>query len=129
MSELGMELDERLVYISEARFAQAGADGFSALFSRDEKPDAIVCGYDYIAFGLLNSADAAGISVPNQLSVIGFDDSIASGVYRLGLSTIGIDHRKRCNALVEMLIHRICKPDEPKKIMVIQSEFISRGTS
>ncbi|MBQ8510823.1 MAG: LacI family DNA-binding transcriptional regulator [Clostridia bacterium] len=128
MAKLGLPVDERLIYRSDLRYVQAGADGFAALFGRDEPPDAIICGYDYIAFGILNAAEAAGIAVPRELAVIGIDNIRATGIYRLGLTTIGMNCQLLCETLLELLLWRIREPDAPKRHIDLSYELIIRET-
>lgn len=127
--KLGMYLGEQYVYVSRFRFERAGADGFQALFSLDEPPDAIFCGYDYIALGVLNAAEAAGVKVPDDLAVIGSDNVRAAGAYRLGLTTIGVNHENVAEALVELLLRRIEHPEKPEQPVIIPAELYLRGTT
>ena len=129
LRQLGLPVDERYIYTSSLRFGQAGADGFQALFSLPEPPDAIICGYDYIALGVLNSADAAGIEVPRELAVIGADNLRAAGAYRLGLSTIGDNHERVADALVELLLWRIAHPNEPERQIMLPADLYLRATT
>ena len=129
MTKLVQGFDEHYLYVSRLRFEQAGADGFAALFSLPEPPDAIICGYDYIALGVLNAAEAAGIEVPRELAVIGADNERAAAAYRLGLSTIGINHAAVADALVELLLWRIDHPDAPERQITVPSELYLRGTT
>ena len=129
LKRLELPVDERYIHTSSLRFGQAGADGFQALFSLPEPPDAIICGYDYIALGVLNAADAAGIEVPRELAVIGSDNLRAASAYRLGLSTIGDNHERVADALVELLLWRIAHPDAPKRQITIPAELYLRATT
>lgn len=129
LQRLGLPVDERYIHTSTLRFGQAGADGFQALFSLPESPDAIICGYDYIALGVLNSAEAAGIKVPRELAVIGSDNLRAAGAYRLGLSTIGANHDRVADALVELLLWRIAHPDASERQITLPAELYLRATT
>ena len=129
LPRLELPVDERYIHVSSLRFGQAGADGFQALFSLPEPPDAIICGYDYIALGVLNSAEAAGIKVPRELAVIGSDNLRAASAYRLGLSTIGDNHERVADALVELLLWRIAHPDAPERQIALPAELYLRATT
>ncbi len=129
LQRLELPVDERYIHTSSLRFGQAGADGFQTLFSLPEPPDAIICGYDYIALGVLNSAEAAGIEVPRELAVIGADNLRAAGAYRLGLSTIGDNHERVADALVELLLWRIAHPDAPERQITLPAELYLRATT
>jgi LacI family transcriptional regulator len=70
--ELGVEFDRDLVVTG--RFDPAtGAGGIRRLLALPDPPTAVFCGNDAIATGVIRQADALGIDVPADLSVVGFD--------------------------------------------------------
>ncbi len=67
------------------------ADGTTALRYLAEKkilPRALVCGHDWVAFGVIRQALALGIRIPEDLAVIGFDDVPQSAEYSPGLTSL-----------------------------------------
>ncbi len=128
MAELGIPTDNRLIFRSSLYSNAAGAEGFSALFSLAEPPDAILCAYDYIALGVLNSAEAANIAVPQKLAVIGADDIKAAYAYRLGLTTLSADRNQIADFLIKLLLRRIRNPEAPPQQITIPWNLITRET-
>ena len=62
-------------WIFEGPFsADTGRAGFAAFSSTGQRPTAICCASDEIAFGAIDAARAAGLRCPEELSIIGFDD-------------------------------------------------------
>lgn len=64
------------------------SDAARALLNGDDKPTAILCGNDVIAYGVTQEAIRLGISVPDNLSVAGFDDLVWSRHLHPRLTTI-----------------------------------------
>lgn len=128
MAELGLPIDNRQIYRSKLYSSAAGAEGFDALFSGDTPPDAVLCAYDYIALGVLNCAQAAGMDVPGELAVIGADNIKAAYAYRLGLTTLAADREQMADTLIELLIRRIREPDAPLQQIAIPWNLIIRET-
>jgi LacI family transcriptional regulator len=60
------------------------------LLGQQERPTAVVCGNDVIAYGVLLEAERSGFSVPQDLSVVGFDDLDWSRHLRPSLTTIQV---------------------------------------
>jgi len=58
------------------------------MLAGDSKVTAIIAGNDTVALGILEAAAQSGVKVPEQLSVIGFDDNPLSGSPLIGLTTI-----------------------------------------
>lgn len=76
----------------------------------DGGPTAVVVANDQMALGLVAGLDAAGISVPGQVSVSGFDDNPDAAFYRPALTTVRVDlagQARRCvaAALAEHAAH------------------------
>jgi len=77
----GVEFDESLVVIGDYSFA-SGRAATRALLDRPAPPTAIFAGNDDMAAGALAVAHERDIAVPDQLSIVGFDDSdLASAVW------------------------------------------------
>jgi LacI family transcriptional regulator len=73
------------------------------LLDREVLPDAIVCGADIIAFGVLRILTAAGVSVPGRVKVIGFDDVAFASIITPSLTTVRQPTRLLAAEAVRML--------------------------
>jgi len=81
MASAGLHLRPELIAEGAYTF-ESGVSCGTLLLSRGERPTAIFCANDEMAAGLLQSARRAGIQVPGDLSVVGFDDfQIATQVW------------------------------------------------
>ena len=78
---------------------------------RKEQPTAVFCANDQMAFGVIRAAKEMGLAVPDDLSVVGFDNIPFSAYYNPSLTTVGIPMYDVGVAALEMLIHRISKKD------------------
>jgi LacI family transcriptional regulator len=67
---------------------QAGRDGLREVLRATPRPTAVVCGNDVLAIGALAECQAAGLAVPLQVSVTGFDDLEMAAVVTPGLTTV-----------------------------------------
>ncbi|MDR1237166.1 MAG: LacI family DNA-binding transcriptional regulator [Propionibacteriaceae bacterium] len=65
-----------------------GAQAFTELWKRPDRPTAIIAFSDIIAFGVLDTAREAGVSVPGEVSVTGFDDLAEASWISPALTTI-----------------------------------------
>ncbi|MDU0293533.1 LacI family DNA-binding transcriptional regulator [Saccharothrix longispora] len=73
MDAHGAGLDERLVRVGRFAF-EDGLDHARELLRLPDRPTAVVCGNDLQALGVYEAARQAGLRVPQDLSVVGFDD-------------------------------------------------------
>jgi LacI family transcriptional regulator len=85
------ELNISEIDISEDEYSiKSGYDrGLNALNSK-APPDGIICGDDLIALGVMQAASELGISVPNDLGIIGYDDVLYAALPQIMLTTIRV---------------------------------------
>jgi DNA-binding LacI/PurR family transcriptional regulator len=79
----------------------------AALLRLAHPPDAVYCLADVLAFGALSAVQAAGLRVPDDIGLAGFD-GLEEARYRVPtLTTIAPDFRQMAQAAVAALIERI----------------------
>ena len=74
MDEHGVPLDERLVRVGRLFAFEEGFDHARELLRLPDPPTAVLCGNDLQALGVYEAARQAGLRIPDDLSVVGFDD-------------------------------------------------------
>lgn len=73
---------------SGAFSTETGRTGMQRLLQSAERPTAICCADDEIAFGAVHAAHLAGVRCPDDLSIVGFDDGIWAAACQPALTTI-----------------------------------------
>jgi LacI family transcriptional regulator len=84
-----------------------GAEAFAALMALSPRPTAILCGNDTLALGVMLAAQRAGISMPEELSVTGFDDLPQSRFMSPPLTTVAVPAGEIGTRVADVLIERI----------------------
>lgn len=87
LAQHGLALDPRW-YVEVPYHLDDARQAARTLLLQAEKPTALVCGNDVIAYGVLLEAERRGLQVPRDLSVIGFDDLAWSRHLRPSLTTM-----------------------------------------
>jgi LacI family transcriptional regulator len=105
----------RLDVATAPRFDRgARIQAVNRLLQGTERPTAIICLFDELALTLMEEAARAGLSVPRDLSVVGFDNILASAYVAPGLTTFDASIRQCAREIAEMLFTVIVEqPDEP----------------
>ena len=106
---------------------QSGYDATRRLLARDLPFDALFAASDLIALGAARALAEAGLRVPEDVAIIGFDDIPASATTQPPLTTIAQDYRKAGEVLVDTLLRRIA--EEPTDTALLQPRLIVRGSS
>lgn len=86
-AEQGHPLDEQLIVPGDFDI-EAGASGARTLMAMRHRPTAIIAANDLAAFGAISELHAMGLRVPDDVSVLGFDDIAFARVFQPALSTI-----------------------------------------
>lgn len=97
-------------------------------FDRAEPPTAIFGGADIAALGVLRAAEERGLRVPQDLTVVGYDDIYASSINRVSLTTVDQSSRITGAESVRLLMERIDGRTEPRQF-VVAPRLVTRGTS
>ncbi|MCT7947546.1 LacI family DNA-binding transcriptional regulator [Shewanella septentrionalis] len=99
----GLELDEN--YIIEGKYSfESGVDGANKLIKLEHRPTAIVACNDEIAAGALFAARLAGLDIPVDLSIVGFEDSPFSRQTWPKLTTVHQPNAEIAQVATELLI-------------------------
>jgi LacI family transcriptional regulator len=94
--------------------------------SRQELPDAIVCGNDQMAIGAMRELQAAGIPVPADIAVAGFDDIRFGALFTPPLTTVRQSLRLLGERACSRLLERIANPALPRRAERLPTELIVR---
>jgi len=87
LAQAGIDFASELVIAGTGR-ADGGEQAVPRLLAMPERPTAAFCYNDMTAIGLLRAARGAGMSIPDDLSVVGFDDIPLASYVRPSLTTI-----------------------------------------
>jgi len=106
-----------------------GHTGTRQLLAADERPTVIVCGNDVVALGALNAAAELGIAIPDEVSIVGFDDLPTSSWALIQLTTVAFDLDAMSREAARLLVARVEGPeDDPYQHVVYPTEFRARRT-
>ena len=86
------------------------ADGWTAmraLLALDDPPDAVFCFNDLMAIGALRACADAGVSVPGQVAVAGFDDITEGRFANPRLTTVAADLDVLAREALRLLLRRV----------------------
>lgn len=94
--------------VSFANFTlESGIQQAEALLKLASPPDAVMAANDLLAMGAIHAALERGLSVPQELAVVGFDDIPISQWVRPRLTTLRQPHERMARECVELLVQRI----------------------
>jgi LacI family transcriptional regulator len=99
----------------------AGREGLRELLGGTPRPTAIICGNDVLAIGALAECQSAGIAVPRQISVTGFDDLEIASVVTPPLTTVHFPTAELGSYAAQHLLARLSgKPFEMRTELPVE---------
>ncbi|MGV9709632.1 LacI family DNA-binding transcriptional regulator [Gordonia sp. NPDC003424] len=123
------DLESHIVVVPGAHNEVAGADAARAIMAGAALPTAILAGNDRCAFGLLDVLTRAGIDVPGDVSLMGYDDSLLSDNPRIDLTTIHQDsHELACRA-VDFAVDLLEETPRDTYDAILEPSLMVRGTT
>ena len=118
LNEAGLALDKNLLFPGDFTL-QAGYNAGAAIANKRPRPSAVFCENDETAIGAMQAFKQAGLRIPQDISVAGFDDIAFSAFCDPPLTTIAQPAeefgRTAITLLIDLLNGKLCKA--PKVIM------------
>jgi len=125
ITDRGREVDEAL--ITEGDFTEAGGY-YSMQRLLLAKPDAVFAASDIMALGAIRAAREAGLRVPDDLAVVGFDDLPIATVSDIQLTTVRQPVVQFGAKAVEVLIDLIENGIDPPRHIILDTELVIRDS-
>lgn len=108
---------------------QGGFEAAMRLLKPSKRPDAIFCANDITALGTLDAARKLGIRVPDQLSVIGFDDIPMAQWAAYDLTTVRQPVEEMIEASVALLLERVDNLSLGSVLKFLPGTLVRRGSA
>ena len=109
---------------------ESGHDAATRILAMAERPTAVFCSADMVAFGLISGLQAGGLRVPEDISVVGFDDIEMSAYYVPALTTIRQDRQRLGSSAAKALLDRFSRPAGlPIPDVAIPVELVVRAST
>ena len=112
---------------------ETGDQGAGVLLELDEPPTGVLCFSDVIAVGVIAAIQNSGRSVPEDVSVVGFDDNPIARRTRPALTTVHQDSQAKGRAATELLVSELDRarksPAKRARHIVLPTELVVREST
>jgi LacI family transcriptional regulator, galactose operon repressor len=123
----GVELASR--HIIRGDFTHPAGCAAMHRLLEDEPPDAVFCVNDAVAFGAIDAARDAGVAIPDDLWVVGFDDTELASWPAFNLTTVRQSTDELAEVGVDLLLGRLRDRDGPRDVRRLRAELIVRRST
>lgn len=124
----GISFDKELLSLDEF-VEDGGCRAAERLLALKEPPTAILAADDLMAFGAMRAIKERGLSIPGDISIIGFNDTPLAAYVDPPLSSVGIFVYDLGYSAGEILINQLQEPDGHKKHVIIPAGLKTRGST
>jgi LacI family transcriptional regulator len=127
----GLDPERAIIDITTtAQNAREGEASVEKVLYAKAKPSAVFCANDLLALGLMRGLVKRGVSIPNDLALVGYDDVEFASVLSVPLTSIRQPKYELGHAAAQLLIEEASHPDSHQhKHIVYQPELIVRASS
>lgn len=128
LAKAGVPLQEGYYRETSLRFEEAGYRMMKELLEEGKRPTAVICGYDDIAVGASRAILDAGLSIPEDISLIGYDDTRQRIYNNRTLASIGSFINDQVSIGMAMLMKRITGTTNAVQNVSLQTAFFPYDT-
>ncbi|MEU6998360.1 LacI family DNA-binding transcriptional regulator [Nonomuraea sp. NPDC046570] len=128
LGALGLPYDESLVEIGDFYRAE-GARAVARLLEREPEVDALMCANDLIALGALDVLRATGRRVPQDVAVVGMDDTDLAAAAWPSLTSVSLGSAERGRAAAELLLDRLDNPGREPRVVTVEPRLAVRAST
>lgn len=125
LAESGLTLPKENIFPSLTPYSYGVKTGRKIAKAKN-RPTAIFCTMDTLAIGVMEGLRSCGVSVPEEVSVIGFDNWMGCEIVSPKLTTIAQSFSDKIRITAEILIRAIEEPEKSKAHHTINVELIER---
>ena len=106
-----------------------GARAMREILASGDVATAVFAPNDFAALGAMEVIDSAGLSIPGDISLIGYDNLALSGLPRIGLTTIGQPRADLGRQAVHLVLERLDEDRETARHVVVPPNLVVRSTT
>jgi LacI family transcriptional regulator len=117
-------------YVAMARWLPDKAyEATQAFLALPEPPDAVFCTSDVMAIGAMAAVEAAGLKIPDDVAIVGFDDIDYARLVEPSLTTVRQNQNALAKGLITAMLGLLDHPEEPPAVSIIPVELVVRESS
>ncbi len=127
LAEAGIAINPDWIVESDFE-CEGGYQAFEKLYQRGKLPSALFVSNDMMAMGVIQAARQRGLRVPDDLSLIGYDDVHIAKFMTPALTTIHQPKYRLGKAAVDTLLYRLENPDTTAQVVQLEPTLVVRNS-
>ncbi len=128
MARCGLPVAEGYVVTSDFEFG-GGFSAMQQLLALPQRPQAVFVGNDAMAVGAYQALYQAGLLIPQDMALVGYDDIELARYMTPPLTTIHQPKDELGELAIDVLIHRMADPQQKQQRVQLTPELVVRGSA
>jgi LacI family transcriptional regulator len=128
MATAGLRIDEHQT-ICASDFTHDAGDKATATLLQHYQPDALICANDLLAIGAMRALRSAGVHIPQDVAVVGIDDTELAELATPALTSVSLGSEERGRIAASMLLDRLRDRARPPQRAFVPPKLIVRASS
>ncbi|BDH47758.1 ribose operon repressor [Salmonella enterica subsp. enterica serovar Choleraesuis] len=128
MRDCGLDVPSGYEIIGDFEFS-GGFDAMSQLMALENPPQAVFTGNDAMAVGAYQALHQAGLKIPQDVALVGYDDIELARYMTPPLTTVHQPKDELGELAVDVLIHRMAQPGLQQQRLQLTPELVIRGSA
>jgi DNA-binding LacI/PurR family transcriptional regulator len=108
---------------------QSGYEAMKKLLDKPERPDGVFAANDQMAIGAIKAIFERGLRIPDDIKVVGFDNTFVASIVAPALTTIGVPKYRMGTVVADLLIGGIRREALRPQVVELPVELIVRGST
>jgi LacI family transcriptional regulator len=122
-------LADEIDIVSTSYTQEGGYLGARQLLARPRRPTAIFAGADIVAMGALEAIAEAGLSVPSDISIAGYDNTTFAALGMVSLTSVDQGGRQMGREAARLLLERIADRHRPSSLISLSPTLVPRRST
>lgn len=127
LRDAGLDVREEWI-LTDSFSIDSGREKMNTLLQLAEKPTAVLCVNDFVAIGAIKTAIDQEVSIPDEMSIVGFDDIPLSHHFIPEITTVSQEANELGRTAIQVL-QKLMNHEKVKKHTVIEPKLIVRKSS
>lgn len=129
MRYFGLDVNRSYIYNIDKRFEFIGSEAAKRIIASSDRPTAFITAYDEIAVSLIYDLEQAGISVPEDISVVGMNDIPLAPYIKSSLTTVRFFYDEQAALAVDLLFDKIFGNSSERHHLCVKHELVIRDST
>lgn len=126
LAEAGVRFDPKKERVGDFS-ALGGYEAMQTLLELSDRPTAVFAMSDEMAMGAMRACEEAGLTIPDDMSIVGFDD--VDWAFTVGLTTVRQDATELGAMAARLMIERLDGKGCDRRLVTVPTELVERGST